>query len=417
MALSHGRLTPCRMGDQVTIAFKGQIDVPDDPLTMPQVIVGKVVDIGKEREKRSAVDDIVSGKAKDDDEPVFVKAGKMTLLAWEGPLISLEGELWRYERGIWKRFGPGDEAEVEMGLQKSLMLMKASPSITNKRNGYKWLINHPDLFRKGVTWDGKPIVVGRNAVLEIDTSTIRPHAEDDYATRRVGCELDPEATCPVWMEFIGTILDEDVAATVQEWFGSALVRGKRRELTRALIAKGPLNTGKTQISNVLRALLSNQTCGVQIRHLESDFGLQTFVDSTGWVADDAVGQNEKLDPESFKILVTGESVSVMRKHLPPLEAKFDFPVLLTCNHLPKVRDDSNAVYKRLEGHRMTAFLSGNDHANSRTVCISAHSESVAYAERGTDYPVTWVTPDAVARLVARAQEMGIIIDDKEDRLS
>lgn len=76
-----------------------------------------------------------------------------------------------------------------------------------------------------------------------------------------------------------------------------------------------------------------------------------------------------------------------------------------------------AASKRLEGHRMTAFLVGHDQERGKSVCISGHSESVPYAERGTDYPVIWVTPDAVARLVARTQEMGIIIDDKEDRLS
>ena len=113
-----------------------------------------------------------------------------------------------------------------------------------------------------------------------------------------------------------------------------------------MIAKGQSNTGKTQISKVLRALLRNAASGTQVRHLEGDFGLESFVGATGWVADDAVGQNEKLDPETFKLLVTGENITVMRKYLPPLETSFDFPIFLTCNHLPKVKDDSSAVYNR-----------------------------------------------------------------------
>jgi len=35
----------------------------------------------------------------------------------------------------------------------------------------------------------------------------------------------------------------------------------------------------------------------------------------------------------------------------------------------------------------------------------------------TDLPVEWVTPEAVARLVGKARQMGITIDDKGDRMS
>lgn len=76
-----------------------------------------------------------------------------------------------------------------------------------------------------------------------------------------------------------------------------------------------------------------------------------------------------------------------------------------------------AAAELLEGHRMTAFLIGHDHERGRTICVSAHSESVEHAKKLTDHRVEWVTPEAVARLVGQAQEMGITIGDKEDRLS
>ncbi|MGI9492219.1 MAG: hypothetical protein ACR2QF_07465, partial [Geminicoccaceae bacterium] len=93
----------------------------------------KVVNISDERDKRASVDDIVSGKKKsDDDIPVFVKAGMIALRARDDPLISTSGEFWRYGQGIWQRFGPADEAELQSSLQKTLTLIKASPSVTNK---------------------------------------------------------------------------------------------------------------------------------------------------------------------------------------------------------------------------------------------------------------------------------------------
>lgn len=44
--------------------------------------------------------------------------------------------------------------------------------------------------------------------------------------------------------------------------------------------------------------------------------------------------------------MTGEDITVSRKGIVPVETFFDFPVLLTCNDLPRVKDDSDAVYKR-----------------------------------------------------------------------
>jgi len=76
-----------------------------------------------------------------------------------------------------------------------------------------------------------------------------------------------------------------------------------------------------------------------------------------------------------------------------------------------------AATELLEKHRRTGFMVGHDHERGITICISPYSESVRYAEEGTEYPVKWVTPEAVARLIGQAQEMGITIDDKEDRLS
>ena len=76
-----------------------------------------------------------------------------------------------------------------------------------------------------------------------------------------------------------------------------------------------------------------------------------------------------------------------------------------------------AARKRLEGHRMTAFLIGHDRERGTAVCVSAHSESLEFAEKHVDGPITWVTPESVARLVAQAQDMGITIMDTEDRLS
>ncbi|MGI9501516.1 MAG: hypothetical protein ACR2RE_00480 [Geminicoccaceae bacterium] len=76
-----------------------------------------------------------------------------------------------------------------------------------------------------------------------------------------------------------------------------------------------------------------------------------------------------------------------------------------------------AAAERLKGHRMTAYMIGYDRERGIAVCVSAHSESLEFAKKHVDGPITWVTPESVARLVAQAQDMGVTIMDTEDRLS
>ncbi|MGI9491840.1 MAG: hypothetical protein ACR2QF_05495 [Geminicoccaceae bacterium] len=76
-----------------------------------------------------------------------------------------------------------------------------------------------------------------------------------------------------------------------------------------------------------------------------------------------------------------------------------------------------AAIEVMQNYRHTAYLLGYDREQSVAVCISAHSESVEHAQRSMDCDVEWITPEAVARLVAHSRAIGIAIEDKEDRLS
>ena len=99
------------------------------------------------------------------------------------------------------------------------------------------------------------VVVGENGALQIASGEIAAHSPEHYATRRVACQIDRAAACPIWRQFLADALPDGAASTLQEWFGAALVRGKVRELSKGLIVYGPSRTGKTQITEVVRALL------------------------------------------------------------------------------------------------------------------------------------------------------------------
>ena len=117
-------------------------------------------------------------------------------------------------------------------------------------------------------------------------------------------------------------------------------------MTKGLIVYGPSRTGKTQLAQVLRALIGGRATGMRARDLEEHFGMQPLIRASAWIADDAVSSGEFLDAERYKVIVTGEPVSIPRKNKDNWEGSLDIAVCLTANHLPRVKDQSHAVYNR-----------------------------------------------------------------------
>lgn len=284
----------------------------------------------------------VPSERSDTRDPMVGRVAAVALAAWGRDIRTVQGEMWSYAGGIWE---PVEEHELRTFIHGAAREL-GSVSNSTLNGAFRWIHEDPARVARGVVWDAAGVIVGLNGALDLATGDIVPHSPEHWATRRVGCAIDPAAKCPVWLAFLDEKTPDGCAATMQEWFGAALVRGKRRELSKGLFIIGPTRSGKTQVSEVIRALLGGRTCGVHVRAMGERFGMQPLLNASGWIADDAVGQGTVMDAEAYKVIVTGESVSVERKNKTSMDVRFDMPVLLTMNAFPTIRDDSDAVYNR-----------------------------------------------------------------------
>jgi P4 family phage/plasmid primase-like protien len=306
-----------------------------------------VVDLGERRRKSVNGGEAVES-TKGEKEPAAGRVARVALEAWGRPLITVDGELWTYEGGVWRVLDGALEHDLRTHIHGAARAVgKTSAAVLN--GAYRWILEDPSLIRRGVRWDRAGVVVGTGGTLRIDAGEIVPHSQMHYATLSVPCAIDMAAPCPRWQAFLRDALPDDTdrcVGTIQEWVGAALAKGKPREMRKGLVIHGPSYTGKTQVAMVVRALLGGNTCGLRVRAMSERFGMQPLLHASGWIADDAVGEREPMDAEAYKLVVTGESVSVERKNQASVEAAFDLPVLLTMNNFPVVRDSSDAVYNR-----------------------------------------------------------------------
>jgi P4 family phage/plasmid primase-like protien len=327
----------------------------------------RVVSLAKAREKRAAGKaSAIAGdgtaqpesakKTKAAQAHLIAQVGEAAIAHWSdhrGVLMLTQGQAWTYADGFWRAFDDELDHIMRTTIQGVVRAMgqKTSPQLLNA--AWRYVMEHPGLLREGIEWDSAGVIVCRNGAIDPRTREVRGHSETNYATYGIEAGIDAAATCPIWFGFLETAFgnletNERLAVidTLAEWFGSALVRSKSREMTKGLIAYGPSRTGKTQLAQVLRALIGGNATGMRARDLEEHFGMQPLIRASAWIADDAVSSGEFLDAERYKVIVTGEPVSIPRKNRDNWEGCLDIAVCLTANHLPRVKDQSHAVYNR-----------------------------------------------------------------------
>jgi putative DNA primase/helicase len=105
----------------------------------------------------------------------------------------------------------------------------------------------------------------RNGTIDLRTGTVRPHAREDYITRGIDLDYDPDAKCPVWDRFVAEVFGDDdtLVAFVQRAIGYSLTGVIIEHVLLVLYGLG--SNGKTTLINALHYLL-----GPYAKHAPTD---------------------------------------------------------------------------------------------------------------------------------------------------
>ena len=285
--------------------------------------------------------------------------GLVKALRQQGQDIMLaEGDVWVYRKGFWSVITSADEQLLKTMIQQGFEEIGSSAKGSTLSLAWKRLTEHPGLYKADVPWAGGNVIVCRNGAIRQDADSpdgwsFEGHRAENYARRHIGADYDPSVECPRFITLLKSMFSDRpdanlVIPLLQEWLGSALaISSLRREQRRALIPVGVSRTGKTELTSIIRALLGGPIATPSAKEFGERFGLETMYGAVAWVRDDAINEGDKLDPQRFKTVVTGEAIDIDRKNKPAIrDVRLDIPVVLTANSLARVRDSSDAVFNR-----------------------------------------------------------------------
>jgi putative DNA primase/helicase len=209
------------------------------------------------------------------------------------------------------------------------------------------------------------VLAATNGLFHLPTLEFHPPTPTFFSPNVLDYPFDPDAAEPrAWLDFLGQLWPNDPQSieTLQEWFGYCLLPDTSQQ--KMLLLVGPKRSGKGTIARVLKGLIgANNLAGPTLSSLATSFGLWPLLGKTVAVVSDArlSGRTDATVITERLLSISGEdTLTVDRKHLPPVSVKLPTRFVILTNELPKVNDSSGALAGRMLLLRLTASFYGQE---------------------------------------------------------
>lgn len=185
-----------------------------------------------------------------------------------------------------------------------------------------------------------------NVSLRVNESGIY-EIEPEFTLNRLKVNYDPDAKCPLWMEFLSNLLEEEDIPILQEYIGYCLVPTTVAQKALFLIGRG--REGKSVIGEILHAMLGNSMVQGEIHKLQENRFMLAQLENKLVFYDDDLQSQALTDTGTFKKLVTASiPLLVERKGEPHYEMLPYAKILASGNKsIEACYDHSDGFYRRL----------------------------------------------------------------------
>ena len=193
------------------------------------------------------------------------------------------------------------------------------------------------------------VIAVRNGMLDLNSATLSPHTPDNYNTIFVDWEYKEDVEYSSLIDdFMKQISDGDVKKMnfFYEVAGYCLL--KRSLFEKFFIFKGTGGTGKSTFCNLITRMVGKRYVStVKLNQFDQDYYLATMIDKLVNIDYDASDKKTLEDSGRFKSIVCSEPVSVRQIYAAVVEMVSCATVIINANHMPKIADKSDGLYRRM----------------------------------------------------------------------
>lgn len=200
--------------------------------------------------------------------------------------------------------------------------------------------------------DADPFLLNcANGTLDLRTREIRAHDPADRITRVTRGAYDPTVDSTMWTEFLTTVLPNEAERKyLQRVIGQSVFGAVREHLFPVLTGTGANGKGTAYgaIANAMGdyatiidpSLLMATERGHGGPEMMQLFGARLVIGSE-------TDEGKQLDASTMKRLTGGDQITARNLYQPPITWEPSHQLLYVTNHLPRVKGDDPALWRRI----------------------------------------------------------------------
>lgn len=193
------------------------------------------------------------------------------------------------------------------------------------------------------------LIAFNNGIYDIVTEELKPFSTDIVITNKIPWNYNPDAYNELADNTLNKLACGDTAirALLEECIGYCFYR--RNELGKAFILTGDKSNGKSTFLDCVKAILGEKnTSALDLKELGDRFSTSMMFGKLANIGDD-IGDDflQGSQVATFKKVVTGNRIKAERKGQDPFEFNPFIKLLFSANDIPRMKDKTGAVLRRL----------------------------------------------------------------------
>ncbi|MEW6351708.1 MAG: phage/plasmid primase, P4 family [Thermodesulfobacteriota bacterium] len=187
----------------------------------------------------------------------------------------------------------------------------------------------------------------KSGVLDYESGNILPHSPDLFFTNQLPVNFDPEARSEKYNDLLDRALPEPGQQSFfEELSGYTLVRDTRFQAAFLFLDDDLGSTAKSTLAEILTRMLGPGNCeALSLSEISSRFKIAQLAAKHINVSNE-VDVKAYLSDAFLKQLISGESLTVERKHRDPFVMQPHVKLIVTANRFPRSHDVGDAFFRR-----------------------------------------------------------------------
>ena len=252
-------------------------------------------------------------------------------------VVKINNQLHIYKDGIYEN--GYKEIETEM--------IHYIPNL--KKTQRREVLDYMELITESQQMSEANLIAFENGVYDLVTGELKPFSSDMVITNKIPWNYNPDAYSELADRTLNKLAcgDHTIRALLEECIGYCFYR--RNELGKAFILTGDKSNGKSTFLDCMKSILGDQNISaLDLKELGDRFNTAMMFGKLANIGDD-IGDDflQGSQVSIFKKIVTGNRIKAERKGQDPFEFNPYIKLLFSANDIPRMKDKTGAVLRRL----------------------------------------------------------------------